>query len=150
MSRLLGLILLAATAVTGCSDSDSGRSDDPWEQNWILDHLETPEGVANGSKTPKGVSVQFEPWFGGSDGCDLFIGAYNYDDPTLTFPTVEYTYAEANPRPATCPEDSLMVVEAMRDALTDGVAVTTMTADTMVWQSESGEITFEFYPGVEG
>lgn len=143
------MILLAAIAVAGCSDSDSGRPDDPWEQNWFLDHIETSDGVAN-VKTPKGVSVHFEPWFDGSDGCDLFVGAYNYDDPTLTFPTVEYTYAEANPRPAVCPEEALMVVEAMRDALRDGVTVTKMTADTMVWQSESGEITFEFYPGVEG
>jgi hypothetical protein len=38
----------------------------------------------------------------------------------------------------------------MRDALRDGVVVTVLTADMMVWKSDSGDTIFEFHAGLEG
>jgi hypothetical protein len=143
---LLGLAVLAFVA--GC-DSVPGRSDDPWEQNWLLSHIEMEDGSRHDDNTtPQGAGVAFRPALQGSNGCDLFSGRYEYTDPRLIFSDIEYQYAESHPIPADCPEEALTVASAMRSALRDGVTITTMTSDAMVW--ESGGITFEFYPGVEG
>lgn len=143
---LVGLAVLAFVA--GC-DSVPGRSDDPWEQNWHLSQIETEDGSRHGNNTtPQGVSVEFTPALQGSNGCDRFSGRYEYTDTRLIFSDIEYQYAESHPIPADCPEEAQPVADAMRAALRDGVTVITLTSDVMVW--ESGGITFEFYPGVEG
>jgi hypothetical protein len=143
---LVGLALLALPA--GC-DSDPERSDDPWEQNWQLSHIETQDGSRyDTNTTPQGVSVQFIPALQGGNGCDLFSGRYDFTDPQLTFSDVEYQYAETHPIPADCPDEAQPVADAMRSALAEGVTVTTLTTDKMVW--ESAGVTLEFYAGVEG
>ena len=142
---LLGLAVLAFLA--GC-DSVTERSDDPWQQNWLLSHIEMEDGSRLRDTTPQRASVSFQPVVQGSDGCDLFSGRYEFTEPRLIFSEIEYQYAETHPVPAACPGEPWLVVDAMRSALRDGVIVTTMTSDAMVW--ESGGITFEFYPGVEG
>ncbi|MDX2468633.1 MAG: hypothetical protein QNL12_15055 [Acidimicrobiia bacterium] len=150
MHRLLSIVLFAAIIVAGCGDSGTRRSDDPWDQNWFLGSMQTPEGAVEDVRTPKPVGIWFRPGFGGSDGCDLFGGAYEYTEPVLSFPTIEYTYADSNPVPAECPDQYLPIVEAVRGAVADGVEVTELSADMMVWWWEQGDVVFEFRPGVEG
>jgi hypothetical protein len=146
-SRALLLGLAVLTFLAGC-DSVPERSGDPWEQNWLLSHIETEDGSRHRDETPQGVRVAYQPVVEGSDGCDLFSGRYDYRAPQLIFSDIEYQYAETHPVPAACPGEPWLVVDAMRAALRDGVTVTTLTSDAMVW--ESGGITLEFYPGLEG
>ena len=92
----------------------------------------------------------FRPAFQGGDGCDLFAGQYRFVDPLLEFSDIQYSYAETHPVPAACPEEGLLIRDAMRSALDGGVVVTTLTSSTTVWHWEPGGIKFEFYPGIEG
>lgn len=148
--RLFQTLLVLSVVIAGCGGSAAGRSDEPWDQSWHLTSIQTPDGVLDDAGIPKPVYISFRPDLRGSDGCDLFEGSYNYVEPTLSFPTIEYTYAEANPGPAECPEQYLPIVEAVRSALNDGVDVTELTRDVMVWRWEQNDTVFEFHPGVEG
>jgi hypothetical protein len=141
-------MLVLAVLVAGCGSSAPGRSDDPWEQSWYLDHIETSGGVVRDKPTPIAMFVEFEPLFRGSDGCGQFQGSYEYDDPVLRFSSVEYLEGDPHSEAVTCPQEPIAVVEAMRQALRDGVLVTTMTTDTMIWQS--GDTILEFHAGAEG
>ena len=142
---LVGLAVLVLLA--GC---DSGESIDPWDQSWMLSQIELEDGSVHRDTTPQGASVDFRPAFQGGDGCDLFAGQFQFADPRLEFSDIEYSYAELHPVPAACPEEGILIRDAMRSALDEGVVVTTLTAEVMVWHWEAGGITFEFYPGVEG
>lgn len=151
MPRRSWLLWLGAVLVllAGC-DSVPERSDDPWEQSWILSHIQTPEGSIAGATTPQGAHIVFRPALQGSDGCDLFSGRHEFTDPQLEFFDIEYQYTETHPVPAACPEEAVFVRDALRSALADGVVISALTADLMVWESEETGLTFEFYPGVEG
>lgn len=148
MRRLLSLAMGVVFIAAACGDSDSARSDDPWEQNWILHQVETSEGVNGAATTPVWVQLRFEPLLRGNDGCGQFQGTYEYEDPALRFPAFEYLTADPSSQAVRCPGDIPIVVEAMRTALRDGVVVTSLTADLMTWRS--GDITFEFHAGLEG
>lgn len=116
----------------------------------MLSHMELADGSIHSDTTPQGAYVVFRPAFQGGDGCDLFAGQYQFNDPRLEFSDIEYSYAETHPVPAACPDEGLLIRDAMRSALDEGVVVTTLGADVMVWRWEAGGVAFEFHPGVEG
>ena len=144
-TRIIGLAVLVLAA-GGASE----RSSDPWEQSWMLSHLELADGSVHSDTTPQGAHLDFRPAFQGGDGCDLFAGQFQFADPQLEFSDIEYSYTESHPVPAACPNEGLLIRDAMRSALDEGVVVTTLTSELMVWHWEAGGITFEFHPGVEG